>query len=78
MTVTGTPRETELTIPVQGMTCAACSARVQRTLERTLGVSTANVNLMTGSATVSYDPASTSPERLVEAVRGSSLATRLV
>jgi len=77
MTVTGTPRENELTIPVQGMTCAACSARVQRTLERTLGVSTANVNLMTGSATVSYDPASTSPERLVEAIRDTGYGAEL-
>ena len=44
------------TIPVTGMTCAACSGRVQRTLERTPGVATANVNLMTGAATVAYDP----------------------
>ena len=44
------------TIPVQGMTCAACSARVQRSLERTPGVSAANVNLMTGSATVCVRP----------------------
>ena len=66
MTATSTPHSDELTIPVQGMTCAACSARVQRTLERTPGVSGANVNLMTGSATVSYDPASTTPERLVD------------
>ena len=66
-----------LTIPVQGMTCAACSARVQRTLERTPGVSGANVNLMTGSATVSYDPASTTPERLVEAIRETGYGAEL-
>jgi P-type Cu+ transporter len=77
MTVTATPRENELTIPVQGMTCAACSARVQRTLERTTGVSAANVNLMTGSATVSYDPASTTPERLVEAIRDTGYGAEL-
>ena len=77
MTVTGTPRENELTIPVQGMTCAACSARVQRTLERTPGVSAANVNLMTGSATVSYDPASTTPERLVDAIRDTGYGAEL-
>ena len=77
MTVTGTQRENELTIPVQGMTCAACSARVQRTLERTPGVSAANVNLMTGSATVSYDPASTTPERLVEAIRDTGYGAEL-
>ena len=69
MTATSTSRSTELSIPVQGMTCAACSARVQRTLERTPGVSGASVNLMTGSATVAYDPASITPERLVEAIR---------
>ena len=77
MIVTDTPRENELTIPVQGMTCAACTARVQRTLERTPGVSAANVNLMTGSATVSYDPASTTPERLVEAIRDTGYGAEL-
>ena len=56
-------------IPVSGMTCAACSARVQRALERTPGVSAANVNLMTNQATVAFDPATTAPESLVEAIR---------
>ena len=77
MTMTGTRSENELTIPVQGMTCAACTARVQRTLERTPGVSAANVNLMTGSATVSYDPASTTPERLVDAIRDTGYGAEL-
>ena len=54
------------TIPVTGMTCAACSGRVQRSLEQSAGVASANVNLMTGAATVAYDPGVTSPERLVE------------
>ena len=40
------------TIPVSGMTCAACSGRVQRQLERSAGVTRANVNIMTGEATV--------------------------
>jgi P-type Cu+ transporter len=60
-----------LTIPVSGMTCAACSARVQRTLERTPGVSGANVNLMTGSATVEYDPAAVTPEEVGDAIRAT-------
>ena len=64
-------------IPVQGMTCAACSARIQRVLERTPGVSAANVNLMTGSATVSYDPSSVTPERLVEAIRDTGYGAEL-
>jgi Cu+-exporting ATPase len=69
MTTTSLTTSSDLTIPVQGMTCAACSSRIQRVLERTPGVSAANVNLMTGSATVSYDPSSITPDRLVEAIR---------
>ena len=56
-------------IPVSGMTCAACSARVERALKQAPGVESANVNLMTGTATVAYDPAATSAERLVTTIR---------
>ena len=59
------------------MTCAACSARIQRVLERTPGVSAANVNLMTASATVSYDPSSVTPERLVDAIRDTGYGAEL-
>jgi Cu+-exporting ATPase len=51
-------------IEVSGMTCAACSARVQRALEKAPGVEAATVNLMTGRATVQYDPVRTSPSTL--------------
>ncbi len=39
-------------IMVDGMTCAACSARVERALARVPGVQTAVVNLLTGRADV--------------------------
>ena len=65
------------TIPVSGMTCAACSARVQRTLERVPGVSSASVNLMTGSATVDFDAEATTPEQLVEAIRATGYGAEL-
>jgi len=58
-------------IPVTGMTCAACEARIQRTLSRTPGVVGASVNLMMGNATVSFDPSATNPETLVETIRGT-------
>jgi Cu+-exporting ATPase len=58
-----------VTIPVTGMTCAACQASVQKALESHQGVVNASVSLMLHSADVSYDPASTSPEALVEAIR---------
>ena len=64
-------------IPVTGMTCAACSGRVQRTLERTEGVSSANVNLMTGEATVAFDPAVTSVPQLVESIRATGYGAEL-
>ncbi len=58
-------------LTVSGMTCAACSGRVQRVLEQTAGVSEASVNLMTASATVAYDPALVDAARLVEAIRAT-------
>jgi Cu+-exporting ATPase len=67
----------QCTIPVSGMTCAACSARIQRTLERHDGVSDANVNLMTGAATVTYDPAATTPGALVDAIRATGYGAEL-
>jgi copper-transporting P-type ATPase V len=39
-------------IPVEGMTCGSCAARVQRTLERQPGVASADVNFATGWARV--------------------------
>jgi Cu+-exporting ATPase len=66
-----------VTIPVSGMTCAACSARIQRTLERTPGVASANVNLMTNSATVEFDAAVASPDSLVATIRDTGYGAEL-
>jgi Cu+-exporting ATPase len=64
-------------IPVSGMTCAACQGRVQRTLSKTPGVVDASVNLMMGNATVAYDPASVTPDALVETIRGTGYGAEL-
>ena len=64
-------------IPVSGMTCAACSARVQRALEKQPGVEDANVNLMMKTATVRFDPQAMSPERLVEAIKQTGYGAEL-
>ena len=61
----------KVTIPVSGMTCAACSGRVQRALEQHPGVNAAAVNLMLKNATVEFDPAATSPDALVHAIRST-------
>lgn len=63
-------------INVQGMTCAACSASVERALRRVDGVVQATVNLATNSATVLCDP-SVSPEHLVEVVNKTGFTAAL-
>lgn len=64
-------------IPVSGMTCAACSARVQRTLQKQPGVADANVNLMMKSATITFDPKTVSPTSLVNAIRDTGYGAEL-
>lgn len=54
---------------IKGMTCAACSSRVERALSRVSGVSRAAVNLTTERATVEYDPEAVSPADLIRAVQ---------
>ncbi len=48
-------------LPVEGMTCASCAARIERGLGRLEGVDEARVNFATRSATVLYDPAVVQP-----------------
>ncbi|MEO8449522.1 MAG: heavy metal translocating P-type ATPase [Gemmatimonadota bacterium] len=72
-----TATKPSVTFPVAGMTCAACQARVQRALEHTPGVAGASVNLMLNNATVEYDPAATSVDRLIEAVRATGYDAEL-
>src|SRR5690606_26976837 len=64
-------------IPVSGMTCAACQARVQRTLERAPGVVDATVNLMMNDATVLYDPSVTDAGGIVEVIRQTGYGAEL-
>ena len=64
-------------IPVTGMTCAACQSRVQRTLQQQVGVSDATVNLMMGTATVTYDPATVSPETIAAAIRDTGYGAEI-
>ena len=47
----------ELTIPINGMTCASCVSHVERAVKGLPGVSTVAVSLATNRAALSYDPA---------------------
>jgi Cu+-exporting ATPase len=58
-------------LAVTGMTCASCVMRVERKLKKVPGVADAAVNLATEHATVTYDPAQTTPDALVAAVEAA-------
>jgi len=66
-----------ITIPVHGMTCAACQATVQRTLTRQPGVLDASVNLMMESAAITYDPTVTDADDLVAVIRRTGYEAEL-
>ncbi len=69
MAVTSEARVVTVQLPIEGMTCASCSARVQRALGRLEGVTDAGVNLATEKATVTYDPQVLTQHDLIDAVR---------
>jgi len=71
------PSTETITLPVTGMHCAACQARVQRELEASPGVARAGVNLLLNSATVTFDPRQTSAERLVDRVRATGYGSEV-
>ena len=56
-------------LDVIGMTCAACSNRIEKVLNRTDGVEQANVNLTTENATINYNPEVTSIDELIKKIQ---------
>lgn len=55
-------------LPIEGMSCAGCAARIERRLAGAPGVLSAHVNFATKVATVRYAPASTTPEAIAGVV----------
>jgi Cu+-exporting ATPase len=53
------------------MTCASCASRIERGLKKVGGVETAQVNLASEQATITYDPQQVQPQQLVTAVEAS-------
>ena len=66
----------ELEIGVGGMTCANCSARVERSLNKLPGVLEANVNLATERASVRFVPATVGPEDIARAIEATGYEPR--
>jgi len=57
-----------LTLPISGMTCASCVARIEKSLRAMEGVREAGVNLATEKANIVYDPSLVEPESMKKAV----------
>jgi len=55
-------------LPVEGMTCAACVRRIERALQATDGIHEAKVNLVTRTATVTFNARKTTRATLIAAI----------
>ena len=55
----------QITLNIIGMTCAACSNRIEKVLNKTTGVKQATVNLTTEQATIDYYPGQTDVDTLI-------------
>ncbi len=59
---------TRVTLPVEGMTCAACVARVEKVLKKIDGVENVAVNLATEEASFDLEKSKASPDEIYKAV----------
>jgi len=50
------PKNSNVTIPIGGMTCASCAQRIEKAIRKMDGVESVSVNLATEKAAVAYDP----------------------
>ncbi len=53
---------------ITGMTCSACSARIEKNINKTEGVIEANVNLLSNNMTVKYDESILSESDIIKVV----------
>src|SRR6266487_2020736 len=67
-TQTQSTAESRTVLALEGMTCASCAMRIEKGLKKVPGVKDANVNLATEQAVVTYDPAQTNLEQIVQKV----------
>src|SRR3954463_6299285 len=66
----------ELSLPIEGMTCASCTNRVERFLRKTNGVLDASVNLATEQARGRFDPTLVGRDELLHAVDAAGYNVR--
>lgn len=61
--------EKKETLSITGMTCASCSSRIEKVLNKMDGIESASVNLTTEKATVSYDNNSVTTEDIIKRIQ---------
>ena len=67
--------EQQITLALEGMTCAACATRIEKALNQLPGVA-ARVNFATEQATVRYQPGQTDLVQIIDTVRKTGYSAR--
>lgn len=62
---------------ITGMTCAACSARVENVTKKLTGVASASVNLLAGTMVAHFDETQIAPDAIIRAVQASGYGAEL-
>lgn len=68
--------EERVTLGISGMTCAACSVRIEKNLSKMEGVKQAAVNLASEKATITFDPHQVTVDQLIEKVKKTGYDVR--
>ena len=68
------PTPQPLSLSIEGMHCGGCVNRVTMALSKTPGVTIERVDV--GSASIAYDPAQTSQQAIIEAIKGLGFTAR--
>ncbi|MBU5313682.1 heavy metal translocating P-type ATPase [Tissierella carlieri] len=68
----------KISIDVVGMTCAACSTRVEKALSKREGVISATVNLLANKAAIEFDTDKVKPEDLIKTIEKTGYEVPLV
>jgi copper chaperone CopZ len=69
--------DTTANFTVTGMYCDACQVKIQHALSKTDGVKTAQVDLQSGSATVTYDEGKVKPDQIIKIIEKEGYKAQL-
>jgi len=68
----------QINLDIEGMTCASCSAAVERAIKKQNGVQSVSVNLTTNKATLAYDPSLIKLSTIKQAVEKACYKTNKI